>query len=63
MISAIPHAAAGITPAFSTTMAMTSATRCSGATSSRTVKLRPSDSTVIPTETAMPTLNNAVSTC
>ena len=41
MISAIPHAAAGITPAFSTTMAMTSATRCSGATSSRTVKAGP----------------------
>ena len=36
-ISARPHATAGITPAFSTTMAMTSTTRCSGATSWPTV--------------------------
>ena len=56
----MPHAAAGITPAFSTTIAATSTTRCSGATSSRTVKVMPSDSTVAPTEMAMPALNSAV---
>src|SRR5579859_2106180 len=31
VISAMPHATAGITPAFSTTMTMTSTTRCKGA--------------------------------
>ena len=60
-ISAMPHAAAGITAAFSTTIAATSTTRCSGATSSRTVKVMPSDKTVAPTEMAMPALNSAVS--
>jgi hypothetical protein len=59
--AAIPHAAAGITTAFSTTVAMTSTTRCSGATSWPTLKVMPSDSTVAPTEMAMPVLNSAVS--
>ena len=63
MISAMPHAAAGITTAFSTTRPMTSTTRCSGATSWPTVKVMPSDSTVAPTEMAMPALNSAVSRC
>jgi hypothetical protein len=59
----MPHAAAGITPAFSTTIAATSPTRRSGATSSRTVKVMPSDKTVAPTEMAIPALNSAVSRC
>ena len=59
----MPHATAGITPAFSTTMAATSTTRCNGATSSPTVKVMPSDKTVAPTEMAIPALNSAVSSC
>jgi hypothetical protein len=58
---AMPHAVAGMTTAFSATIARTSPTRRSGATSSGTVNVIPSDRTVAPIEMAMPTLKSAAS--
>jgi hypothetical protein len=59
--AAIPQATAGITTTLSTTIATTSQTRRSGATSSATVNVIPSERTVAPTETTIPALKSAVS--